>query len=125
MLRSCYNIFLLYDLTSFRAGLPTHSQLRLLNKNTLVFLYDDKVTEEKVKVNIIANPHTLFLVLNNAIVKKINENVISTVFVNEKIMRYVIHGLHLPMPIYKNMTAIITENKYFLSSHHTFLSDPS
>ena len=116
---------MLYDLTLFRAGLPTHSQLRLLNKNTLVFLYDDKVTEEKVKVNIIANPHTLFLVLNNAIVKKINENVINTVFVNEKIMRYVIHGLHLPMPIYKNMTAIITENKYFLSSHHTFLSDPS
>ena len=125
MLHGCYNRFFLHDLASFRAGIPTHRQLRLLNKNALVSLYDDHITEEKVRVNILANPHTLFLTPTNSTVEKINEYVINTLFGNQNVMRYVINGLHVPMPIYKNMTAIITENRYFPFLHHTFLPDAS
>ena len=104
-----------------------HRQLRLLNKSALVSLHDDNVTEEKVRVNILANPHTLFLTATNSTVeKKINEYVINTLFGSENVMQYVINGLHIPMPIYKNMTAIITENRYYFPFlHHIFLSDAS
>ena len=105
--------------------MPTHRQLRLLNKNALVSLYDDDIIEEKVRVNILANPHTSFLTPTNSTVEKINEYVINTLFGNQNVMRYVINGLHVPMPIYKNMTVIITENRYFLFLHHTFLPDAS
>ena len=125
MLHRCYHIFFLHDLASFRAGIPTHRQLRLLNENALVSLYDDNITEEKVRVNILANPHTLFLTPTNSTVEKINEYVINTLFQNQNVMRYVINGLHLPMPIYKNMTVIITENRYFPFLYHTFLPDVS
>ena len=125
MLHGCYNIFFLHDLASFRAGIPTRRQLQLLNKNALVSLHDDNVTEEKVRLNILANPHTLFLTPTNSTVEKINEYVINTLFGNQNVMRYVINGLHVPMPIYKNMTVIITENRYFPFLHQTFLPDAS
>ena len=125
MLHGCYNIFFLHDLASFRAGIPTRRQLQLLNKNALVSLHDGNVTEEKVRLNILANPHTLFLTPSNSTVEKINEYVINTLFGNQNVMRYVINGLHVPMPIYKNMTVIITENRYFPFLHQTFLPDAS
>ena len=125
MLHGCYNIFFLHDLASFRAGIPTRRQLQLLNKNALVSLHDGNVTEEKVRLNILANPHTLFLTPTNSTVEKINEYVINTLFGNQNVMRYVINGLDVPMPIYKNMTVIITENRYFPFLHQTFLPDAS
>ena len=124
----CYIVsitFFLHYLASFRAGIPTHRQLQRLNKNALVSLNDDTVTEEKVKVNIRANPHTLFLAPTNATVERINEFLFNNLFGNENVMLYVINGLHTPMAIYKNMTVIITENRYFLFSHCTFLSNVS
>ena len=103
----CYIVsitFFLHYLASFRAGIPTNRQLQRLNKNALVSLNDDTVTEEKVKVNILANPHTLFLAPTNATVERINEFVFNNLFGNENVMLYVINGLHTPVAIYKNMT---------------------
>ena len=78
-------------------------------------LHDDAVTEEKVKVNILANLHTLFLTpTNNDTVERINKYVINTLFGNQNVMGHVINGLNVPMAIYKNMTVIITESRYFL-----------
>ena len=77
-------------------------------------LHDDTVTEEKDKVNILENPPTLFLTPTNDIVERINKYVIYTLFGNQNVMRHVINGFNVPMAIYKNMSAIITENRYFL-----------
>ena len=120
----CYIVsitFFLHDLASFRAGIPTHRQLQRLTKNALVSLHDDIVTEEKVKVNILANPNTLFLAPANAVGERINAFVFNNLFGNENVMLNVINGLHTPMAIYKNMTVIIMENKYFLFSHYFFI----
>ena len=83
------------------------------------------VTEEKFKVNLLTNPHTLFLAPTNATVERINKYAFNTLFGNENAIQYVINGLHIPMAIYKNMTVIITENRYFLFSHYPFLSNVS
>ena len=88
-------------------------------------LHDENVTEEKVRVKILVNPHTLFLTPTNNTVEKINEYVINTLFGNQNGMWYLINGLHVPMPICKNMTVIITENRYLPFLHHTFLPDAS
>ena len=108
------NIFFLQNLASFRAGIPTHRQLQILNENAIVSLHDDTMTEEKVKVNVLANPDTLFLMPINDTVERINKYVINTLFGNQNVMGHVINGLNVPMAIYKNMTVIITENRYFL-----------
>ena len=80
----------------------------------MVSLSDDFVTEEKVKVNILANPGTIFLAPTNATVERINQYVIDILFAKDKVLRYVTNGLHSTMPIYQNMTVIITENRYSL-----------
>ena len=72
------------------------------------------MTEDKVKVNILANPHTLFLAPTNRTVEQINQHVIDILFAKYKVLRYVTNGLHSTMPIYENVTVIITENRYSL-----------
>ena len=80
-------------------------------------LHDDALTEEKVRVNILVNPHTLFLAPTSATVEKIYEYVaptsatvekiyeyvLNTLFAKEDVIRYIINGHHIPMPIYKNI----------------------
>ena len=103
LLHNCFNIFFLRGLASFRAGISTRTQIQRLNRNVLVSLHDDTVTEEKVRMNILANPHTLFLASTNATVEKIHEYVINALFTKGDVIRYIINGLHIPMPIYKNI----------------------
>ena len=83
------------------------------------------MTEEKVKVNVLANPDTLFLMPINDTVERINKYIINTLFGNQNVMGHVINGLNVPMAIYKNMAVIIMENRYFLIFfvHDTFFSD--
>ena len=38
-------------------GFPTNKQIHSLNQNALVSLSNDEITEEKVKTNILPNPH--------------------------------------------------------------------
>ena len=60
-----------------------------------------------------ASPHTIFLAPTNATVQKINQYVIEPLFEKEPVIRYIINGFQTPMSIYKNMTVIVTENRYF------------
>ena len=47
-----------YPCSSFRVWLPTSVQIQQLNRNSLVSLLDDIITIDKVRVNIMANPHS-------------------------------------------------------------------
>ena len=79
-------------------------------------LHNDHLTEEKIQINIYANPSTTFLAATNATVEEINKTVVQVLFANERPLCYVINGLQSPMAIYKHMTVIITENRYFFYS---------
>ena len=83
--------------------MTTRTQIQRLNRNAFVSLHGDTVTEEKVRMNILANPHTLFLAPTNATVEKIHEYVINTLFTKGDVIRYIVNGHHIPMPIYKNI----------------------
>ena len=73
------------------------------------------LTEEKTQIDIYANPNTTFLASTNATVEEINKHVVKVLFANERPLCYVVNGIQLPMAIYKNITVIITENRYFYS----------
>ena len=99
---------------SFRIGIPTPKQIDTLNRNALVSLTNDLITTDKIRINLLANPHTLFLAPSNSPVAKLNQHVIEILFTNHVRIGQVINGIHEPMDIYKYRTVIITENRYFL-----------
>ena len=99
-------------LTSFRMGFPTNKQIHRLNQNALVSFSNDEITPEKVQTNIFTNPHTTFLAPTNSTVDKINNFVINTLFRDHLPLMVITNGLQNQMPIHKNMTAVITENRY-------------
>ena len=95
-------------LASFRTGLPISAQIKQLNQNSLVSLSNDSITKDKVRVNIEAKPHTLFLAPSNSTIETINRVPMKKPF-------------RVPMKIYRHMTVIITENRYnFLSNFISF-----
>ena len=108
-------------LASFRVGFPTNKQIHRLNQNALVSLSNDNITEEKVKINIFANPHTIFLAPTNLTVDIINNFAINVLFRDQRPLMVITNGLQNPMPIHRYMTVVITENRYSLSTFY-FLS---
>ena len=56
-----------------------------------------------------------FLAPSNATVQTINKYVIETLFEKEAVLRYIMDGSQTPMPVYKNMTVMVTESRYFPS----------
>ena len=99
-------------LASFRTGLRTSIQIKRSNRNCLVPLSNDIITIEKVRINIVTNPHTLFLAPSNSTVDTINKYVTEVLFENHTPIAEVINSLKVPMKLYKHMTVIIVENRY-------------
>ena len=77
----------------------------------MVSLSNDNITQERVEINISYNPHTTFLVRTNATVDVINNHVLDVLFGTQIPLMVVTNGLHLQMPVYRNMTVIIMENR--------------
>ena len=61
--------------------------------------------------NIRKNPFTTFLAPTNAPVNTINQYVVEVLFGNQTPLMTVINGQQISMPIYQNMTLVITENR--------------
>ena len=99
-------------------GFPINKQIHRLNQNALVSLSNDDITEEKVKTNIFANPHTIFLAPTNSNVDIINNFVINVLFRDQRPLMIITNGLQNHMPIHRNMTVVITENRYSLSTFY-------
>ena len=95
-----------------------NKQIHRLNQNALVSLSNDDITEEKVKTNIFANPHTIFLAPTNSTVDIINNFVINVLFRDQRPLMIITNGLQNHMPIHRNMTVVITENRYSLSTFY-------
>ena len=113
MFKIYFSIFPFFS-ASFRIGIPTPKQIDRLNTNALVSLTNDFITTDKIRINLFANPHTLFLAPSNSTVAKLNQQIIEILFANHVQIAQVMNGIHEPMDIYRNMTVIITENRYFL-----------
>ena len=77
------------------------------------------ITIDKVRVNVLANPHTLFLAPSNSTAETINRYVTDILFENHTSLVEVINGFKLPMKIYKDMAVIITENRYSFFTNFT------
>ena len=101
-----------FHLAPFRCGFPTNKHIHRLNQNALVSLSDDNITKEKVEINLIANPNTIFLASTNSTVNTVNDLIIDVLFSNHAPLITIINGLQQQMAIYRNMTVIITENRY-------------
>ena len=67
-------------LASFRMVFRTNKQIHRLNQNALVSHSNHEITQEKVKTNILRNPHTIFLAPTNSTVDKVNNFVINVLF---------------------------------------------
>ena len=67
-----FEILIFFYVASFRHGLPTNKQIHRLNQNALVSLSNTNISIEKVKINVMTNPHTTFLAPTNATVDIIN-----------------------------------------------------
>ena len=93
-------------------GFPTNKQIHRLNQNALVSLSNDEITEEKVKTNILPNPHKIFLAPTNSTVHMINNFVINVLFRDQTPLMVITNGLQNQMPIHRNTTVVITENRY-------------
>ena len=113
---SLYNQYSL--LASFRVGLPINKQIHRLNQNALVSFSNDNITEDKVKTNIFVNPHTVFLAPTNSTVDIINNFAINILFRDQRPLMIIMNGLQNHMPIHRNMTVVITENRYSLSTFY-------
>ena len=107
------NIFHIFFSASFRIGMPTPTQIERLNRNAFVSLTNDMIINDKIRINILANTHTLFLAPSNSTVAIINQRVIEILFANHTRIAQVIHGVHVSMDIYRNMIVVITEKSYF------------
>ena len=99
-------------------GFPINKQIHRLNQNALVSLSNDDITEEKVKTNILANPHTIFLAPTNSTVDIINNFVINVLFRDQRPLMIITNGLQNHMPIHRHMTVVITENRYSLCTFY-------
>ena len=90
-----------------------NKQIQTLNQNALVSLSNDDITKEKVKTNILMNPHTIFLPPANSTVDIIYNFVIDVLFRDHRPLMIITNALQNQMPIYRK-----TENRYsiFISS---------
>ena len=100
---------------TFRIGLPTNKQIHPLNQNAIVSLSNDDITREKVETCITNNPSTILLAPTNATVDIINNHVLDVLLESHIPLTVVTNGLQSQMPLYRNMTVIITENRYVTS----------
>ena len=116
---SLYNQY--SSLTSLPMGLPTNKEIHKLNQNALVSLSNDHITQEKVKTNILTNLHTIFLVPTNSTVDIINNFVINLLFRHQTPFMVITNGLQNQMPIHRNMTVVITENRYSIFTFSVLL----
>ena len=66
-----------------------------------------------------ANPQTLFLAPSNSTVETINNYVINILFERHQPIAEIINAFKSSMKIYKNMTVIITENRYNFLTNFT------
>ena len=66
-----------------------------------------------------ANPQTLFLTPSNSTVETINNYVTTILFETHPPIAEIINAFKSPMKIYKNMTVIITENRYKFLTNFT------
>ena len=73
------------------------------------------ITREKVETCITNNPNTIFLAPTNATVDIINNHVLDVLLESHIPLTVVTNGLQSQMPVYRNMTVIITENRYVTS----------
>ena len=104
-----------FHLAPFRCGFPTNKHIHRLNQNALVPLSNGNITKEKVEINVIGNPHTLFLAPINSTVNIVN-NLIIDVFNNHMPLMTIINGLQQQMAIYRNMSYYNGKQvSYFLS----------
>ena len=101
-----------FHLAPFRRGFPTNKQIHRLNQNALVSLSSDSITKEKIEINVIANPNTIFLAPRNSTVNNVNNFVIDVLFSNHTPLMTITNGLQRPMMVYRNMTVITTENRF-------------
>lgn len=108
------NKYLFVYLASFRVVLSTNKQIHRLNQNAIVPLSDDRITIEKVAINIRHNPSTTFLAPTNAAVNSVNQDVVEVLFSDHTPLMTVINGQQIPIPIYRNMALVITENRNIL-----------
>ena len=97
---------------TFRIGLPTNKQIHRLNQNAIVSLSNNDITREKVETCITNNPNTIFLAPTNATVDITNNHVLHVLFESDTPLTAVTNGLQSQMPVYRNMTVIIMENRY-------------
>ena len=124
-MHSFNNVYFIWLSAPFRHGIPSKAQIDTLNRNSLVSLATDDISAEKIRINIYANPNTSFLAPRNTTVNIINQHVINTLLENDTPVGDVTNALMLPMKIYRNMTVVITENRYIyypIFFYQTFLS---
>ena len=76
-----------------------------------MLLSDDNISIEKVKINIMNNPHTTFSAPTNSNVNIINAFVVEVLFSNQTPLMTIINSQHTQMPAYQNMSALIMENR--------------
>ena len=62
-------------------------------------------------INIRKNPFTTFLAPTSATVNTINRYIVEVLFGNQTPLMTAINGQQILMPIYQNMTLVITENR--------------
>ena len=93
-----------FHLAPFRRGFPTNKQIHRLNQNALVSLSSDSITKEKIEINVIANPNTIFLAPTNSTVNNVNNFVIDVLFSNHTPLMTITNGLQRPMMVYRNMS---------------------
>ena len=134
LIESAFVVFLLFQilsilslynhysfLASFPMGLPTNKEINKLNQNALVSLSNEHITQEKVKTNILTNLHTIFLAPTNSTVDIINNFVINLLFRDQTPFMVITNGLQNQMPIHRNMTVVITENRYSIFTFSVLL----
>lgn len=96
---------------SFRHGLPTNKQIHRLNQNALVSLSNDNISIEKVQINLMNNPHTIFLAPANATIDIINAFIVEVLFSNQTPLTIIVNSQQKDMLIYRNMSVVITKNR--------------
>ena len=77
-------------------------------------LYNNEITEEKVRLNIMKTPNTTFLTCENATSDLINHLVIKILFTNSRKLATISNSQKLEKDIYKSMLLVITGNRLVL-----------
>ena len=106
-------MFICLTLAPFRTSVPSRRLIKQLHQNSLVSLENDEIMFEKVKINIMKNPNTIFLTATNRACDIINQFCVETLFENQPIVATIVNGNKQVINIYRNQAMIITENRYY------------